>query len=152
MVTILDLAWAAGFLEGEGSFGYYGGPRVTAGQVEREPIDRLIRIFGGVATARSTKGFSEKSIWIWRVNSRRSVEVMMTLYCLMSPKRKNEIETTLSRWRLQKLMKPHGSLICIRGHSISGANLMKNGRYERCRACSTALRKIRRARVKIRNA
>lgn len=45
-----DLAWAAGFLEGEGSFsvnttGNSKIPTVQAAQVQEEPIDRLLKIF-----------------------------------------------------------------------------------------------------------
>lgn len=55
----LELAWAAGFIDGEGCFTLikqkdmadeYRRPHVTAVQVRREPIDKLAEMFGGSVT------------------------------------------------------------------------------------------------------
>ena len=106
-----DLFWAAGFLEGEGSFskGPLGGPCVSAGQVQKEPLERLEKMFGGSIVQRQTKGFSLKPIWIWSLRAHRSIQVMMTLYTLMSPRRKGQIEIVLNAWKWQKLMPIMGS-------------------------------------------
>lgn len=49
-----ELAWAAGFMDGEGNFRYndkrkYGKgiPVVQAAQIQREPLDRLVGVLGG---------------------------------------------------------------------------------------------------------
>lgn len=46
-----DFYWAAGFLEGEGSFSIMSGTdlraRITAGQKIIEPLQKLLEIFGG---------------------------------------------------------------------------------------------------------
>src|SRR5207237_4509056 len=50
--TIRELCWAAGFLEGEGSFSSYGGTeKVAAVQIRRPPLNRLRRVFGGAIKA-----------------------------------------------------------------------------------------------------
>src|SRR5690349_1350424 len=60
--AIADLAWAAGFLEGEGSFqrtgrpGKAGSMLVSAPQVNAEPLMRLQTILGGRVGLRSRKG------------------------------------------------------------------------------------------------
>jgi hypothetical protein len=46
----LEIAWAAGFMEGEGYFSAdpsTGRRRLGANQVNREPLDHLQRLFGG---------------------------------------------------------------------------------------------------------
>lgn len=136
--SIVDLAWAAGFLEGEGSFGINGGSaRVTAAQVQKEPLDRMHRLFGGHLWLKQPNGVGNQPIWVWYVNSRRSAAVMMTLYSFMSPKRKLEIEFALSEWRSARNMKSAGSLVCTRGHSITGDNAVQvpSRTFPMCRAC-----------------
>jgi hypothetical protein len=149
-ISTLDIAWAAGFIEGEGCFSQTGtSAQVTAAQVQKEPIERLQRIFGGTVTQRQTRGFSEKAIWIWRLNVTRSVQVMMTLYVLMSPKRKREIELSLERWKANKrILRSHGSTTCTKGHSLLGYNGLRVGpdrQYVHCRICKNARKRELRA-------
>ena len=56
MVSEVDFAWAAGFIDGEGSFTVqktkykdkeYLYKRISAPQINREPLDRLSKILGG---------------------------------------------------------------------------------------------------------
>lgn len=134
-ISTLEISWAAGFLEGEGSFYNFGSPQVTAAQVQREPIQKLVRLFGGHSFQRKTKGFSEQPIWVWKLGSHRSVEVMMTLYVLMSPKRQLEIAEALRVWKTARLMKRPGSAHCARGHALAGDNIRISNGYRRCRQC-----------------
>lgn len=146
MRSTIELAWAAGFLEGEGSFLNYGSPSVTAAQVHPEPIERLNRMFPGTVSQRKTHGFSDKTITVWKANSGLSVEIMMTLYTLMSPKRKGEIEVCLDRWKQSRLMKRRGTGKCGRGHSLTPENVyIVQGKYQKCRACRTLRKRNNRA-------
>jgi hypothetical protein len=150
-VTTIQLAWAAGFLEGEGSFGCHGGtPRVSAGQVQREPIDRLTQMFGGHVWERAPIGMGTKPCWIWALNKQKSAGVMMTLYSFMSPKRQEEIRNALAMWRAARSLQPHNSPVCPRGHAITGHNAQKvpSRTYPRCRACHNMLKRERRKRAK----
>ena len=146
MITTNEISWASGFLEGEGSFLNHGSPCVTAAQVQREPLDRLVRMFGGSLRQRSTNGFSDKLIWVWKLRKKKSVQVMMTLYVLMSPKRQTEIKNSLERWRRSISKGEAGSLICIKGHSVTGANaVVSRGRtYPACRECKNTARRAAR--------
>ena len=139
-----DLAWAAGFLEGEGSFGNYGSPTVTAAQVQREPLDRLFGLWGGAISKRKTLGFSNQPIWVWKIWAHRAAEVMMTLYVLMSPKRQREIEKSIARWKLSRLMKRRGTGRCGRGHQLEGKNIVMANGYVRCRECINSNKRERR--------
>lgn len=144
-VTVTQLAWAAGFLEGEGSFGNHGGtPRVSAAQVQKEPLDRLAAMFGGHMWLKENgSGFpNSKPLWTWTLNKQRSAEVMMTLFSFMSPKRKDEIEAALKAWKAARSVRKAGGKKCLRGHSIEGDNAMHiHGRtYPTCRTCKNAVR------------
>jgi hypothetical protein len=83
----LAVAWAAGFLDGEGSFqGYYITPAwrspyfivaVTATQVgNREPIDRLQKLFGGHVNTSNRAGI-RRPCYQWTL--RRGNEVVKIL-------------------------------------------------------------------------
>lgn len=119
--TMLDLYWAAGFLEGEGSFraqsykkksGNGRGwveRRIDACQVQREPLERLHAVFGGRIMLRTDAQVSvladgreihnRQPRYVWYVNSARAGGIMLTLYSFMSPKRREQIRTALSAWK-----------------------------------------------------
>lgn len=97
VATLNELAWAAGFLEGEGSFSrtQRNHMRVCAEQTTTEPLDRLLRLFGG--SLHTGKKRSEK--WnichSWYVTSDRARGVVLTLYQFMSPRRRLQIRQML---------------------------------------------------------
>lgn len=143
-LSTLHLAWAAGFLEGEGSFSSC----VTAAQVQKEPIERLAAMFGGRITRRTTKGHGTQPIWVWALPNRRSIEIMMTLYVLMSPRRRQQIETALARWKTQKrILRPHGSSVCGKGHELTDENVyITSAGHRKCRVCALGVKKEMRQR------
>lgn len=84
--TEVDFAWAAGFLDGEGSFiGYKGGwqpraggarvrtmyrPRLSAAQAtHREPIDRLRLILGGSVHELTRRTSTGRPVFEWALNN-----------------------------------------------------------------------------------
>ena len=104
-IEIKDIHWIAGFLEGEGTFGYYdcnNSLTVQAPQVQKEPLERLQKLLGGRIQYRDRREKNPKwspcYIWDARPNA-RSAGIMMTLYPLMSPKRKDQIKKALFKWR-----------------------------------------------------
>ena len=90
---IKEIYWAAGFIEGEGTF--YFDKRVASirvPQVEPEPLERLKRTFGGNSYFRkSYNGPKQHSQWVYRCDGKRGVGLALTLYSLMSEKRKRQI-------------------------------------------------------------
>lgn len=72
-----DLAWAAGFLDGEGCIRiaphtgrtnlieYY--LVVTAGQISKEPLEKLQTLFGGTLYFRPATRGNRRPVWDWRV-------------------------------------------------------------------------------------
>lgn len=96
---VTDLHWAAGFLEGEGSFQGAGSSRtqkVSANQVNREPVDRLLAMFGGSVRPVKVRPPAQKQ-WSWMVCGSRARGVMLTLYRLLSCRRQEQVRHALER-------------------------------------------------------
>ncbi len=90
------LLWAAGFLEGEGSFmtcGYQS-HQVTAAQVQREPLERLQASFGG-AIRMSLRESPRQAVYRWQCSGSRARGVMLTLYRFLSPRRQGQVRAAL---------------------------------------------------------
>lgn len=79
-----EIAWAAGFLEGEGWFAFRGSRgskptaemRVGAAQVNREPLERLQSMYGGKIYGRTqvTQDGANRRPWFgWELNDRSAV-------------------------------------------------------------------------------
>jgi hypothetical protein len=98
----IQLAWIAGFLEGEGYFGFNNGSvRIVAGQVQRIPLDWCHRMFGGSIRPIPASRWNPnaKDGWQWTLAGTQAAGLMMTLYPWMSPKRQREIGHALRKWR-----------------------------------------------------
>ena len=101
-LTTADLHWAAGFIDGEGSFCFHGKGYLTlsAKQKYRPSLDKLQRLFGGGISGYTRA--TNLSIYSWAISSARAAAVMMTLYVLLSPYRQSQIKTALEKWRQYK--------------------------------------------------
>lgn len=94
--SLVDMAWAAGFLEGEGAFTVNhrklrsASACVRATQKQLEPLMKIHRWFGGTVTFRRKDGFAE-----WRTYGARARGIMMTLFTMLSPRRRNQIRLAL---------------------------------------------------------
>lgn len=92
-----EFYWAAGFLEGEGSFIFVksdGSIRVTAGQKYREPLERLRRVIGGAIYGPGKAGFYR---WDCRGKFAEREQLMRRLYPLMSSRRQEQIDVALAK-------------------------------------------------------
>lgn len=95
--TDLDWAWAAGFLEGEGTFSPMSGSdkraRVSANQKEIEPLERLLRLFGGRIYF-ITKG-RPTAIHLWMLRGERARVFLTRLLPMMCSRRQGQINKAL---------------------------------------------------------
>lgn len=91
MFTPTDIAWAAGFLEGEGWLKLTGRTHLclAASQVDREPLDRLASIFGGMVYGpRKTK---TQPIYTWQVTGRvRAQAALAAMWSWLSVHRRDQ--------------------------------------------------------------
>lgn len=102
MVKRDDIMWAAGFLEGEGCFqSSRNTALITATQVQESPLLKLDSVFGGKIryfSRRNPSGYVT-NYYRWELYGAAAVGMMMTLFSLMSPKRKTAIDKVIRRWR-----------------------------------------------------
>jgi hypothetical protein len=141
-----DLHWTAGFIEGEGCFLFQRSFRVTANQVCVDPLVRLQRLYGG-----SLRPSKDGAIHTWAVNGTMGAGLAMTLYGLMSSKRKQQIAKALSKWKDRPTHQKYRH-VCKRGHPFETRAIKKDGtawglrsdtkpanekrrRWRRCLAC-----------------
>lgn len=93
--TEVDVAWTAGFLEGEGSFcknKYVNTCHVQASQVNIEPLEKLLKFFGG-----SIKYYNRgNGIFVWRACGKRARNCMKLVYPLLSDKRKGQVDNAIA--------------------------------------------------------
>lgn len=100
--SFVDLHWAAGFLEGEGSFTIQkvSGKvyeAVSAPQVQKEPLERIRDMFGGNLRFQKVKNPKHNDIWQWHVSGPRARGIMMTLFVLLSTRRKDQIREAFAK-------------------------------------------------------
>lgn len=131
-----ELEWTAGFLDGEGSFGFYNGSvRVCAHQVQKWPLERLQKMFGGSLKLVKRQGFKPREIWAWNVSGPIASGLCMTIYSLLSPRRQEKVKESLAVWRSRPASHKYKAN-CYKGHPLSGTNLkIEQGRWRRCLAC-----------------
>jgi hypothetical protein len=144
MRAVKDIAWVAGFLEGEAWFGCVGKRSIVvkAAQVNREPLDRLHRIFGGRLTGPFQRQANHSPYFHWAACGIRAAEIMMTIYVLLSEKRRAQVRRALELWKQAK--GPHKyRAACRNGHPYDAANtrlVTRAGRAKKTRGCRTCQR------------
>ena len=112
-----ELYWAAGFLEGEGSFmctprgrlwvsgrtnkrNHGGHPIITCVQVQKQPLERLQKVIGGhIKLKPARQNSNTQAAWLLNVTGPQAPAWMMTLWTLMSPRRREQIERALAIWK-----------------------------------------------------
>lgn len=99
-----QIAWAAGFLEGEGTFSAMSGndhrARISAGQKEREPLECLLAWFGGRIYAQRGRAYHT-----WMLRGHQAHELMQLLRPQLSSRRQAQIDKALE----STFSVPHGS-------------------------------------------
>jgi len=112
MRTEVDIAWAAGFLEGEGSFEHarrpamdtrvkHGTLRVSVEQTQLGPLEKLQSLFGGkiygpyVRKPRYIGGANIQPLWIYRITGESARELVLDIFPYLFEKRKEKILSIL---------------------------------------------------------
>lgn len=146
MLTTNDLYWIAGFLEGEGCFSYRRQMRVFASQVQREPLEKLQSLLGGgIYLNRNPQGFGHQPIYQWNLGGPSAAGLIMTIYELLSTRRKYQALSTLSLWKSRPVW-PKYRTQCVNGHTFTPENTynppassfikkQRKGTVRTCRLC-----------------
>lgn len=141
-----ELAWAAGYFDGEGSVGYYLGKgngnngcvRVVIGNTQVEELKRFQSAVGGLGRITGPRNFDHrKSMWKWQAQNFESAQaVTALLWKYLSSNKKNDF---VKAWTSDKVVRheranrPH----CKEGiHGLETYTLVKG--TPRCRVCMSA--------------
>ena len=109
MISVRELEWLAGFLEGEGSFswnrsGNGGTLRVEVWSIDEDVVARSVKLVGAkimrrVLTPREGIIRSIQPQFGWVLYGKHAAGLMMTLYSLMGARRKEQIKRALAIWK-----------------------------------------------------
>jgi hypothetical protein len=113
-MTEIEIAWLAGLLEGEGSFGLTGYaakkskvfPTISLAMTDLDIIERAGALIGGQGQARIMArvgqrmgtGTVRKTTYRWRVSGNRAIEVMRLILPYMGERRTARIREILGIW------------------------------------------------------
>lgn len=153
MIRDIEIGWIAGFLDGDGCFGWYGEnqkrnnsrkqwlgyPMVTAAQNELEPLERINKKFPGVTRYILTQTNGKERFEYRAINS-GAIDIMVAVFPLMSSRRQEKIKEVIANYANRESERVQDALFCPKGHSRekygfrvkSGAN--KGDR--RCKECN----------------
>lgn len=146
-IAALDAAYAAGLIEGEGYVVMSAGiPRLGINMCDVEPLEQMLRIFGGRLTGpKLPKGKPHyRPQYIWHLNGWNVVEAAFeVLHPYLSPRRTAQFERALKdappvdqrKQGWYQKTKTH----CPRGHPYDESNtyVSKAGRRH-CKICALA--------------
>ncbi len=160
MLTVREIAWLAGLLEGEGSFHIKDGcAHLQMQSTDKDVIRRATEVLSTKFHDSPCKPRGKdtyKPVWRLAVHGTRAISWMMTLYSLMGERRQTKIREVLDQWKASKAMPraPRGRrfmAICHpdrprQGNGLCNACWMreyrkrtgKNGTYYRHRAAAEA--------------
>jgi len=137
-VSIVDIAWAAGFIEGEGSFTAHAAAiTISAVQVELGPLLRLRDLFcGSIRQYQNRSPGRHQPYNKWALHGSPAVAVAFTLFPFMSAKRRQQIHRMVAMWKgrpgRNNSLKTH----CPRGHEYIESNLYRDRKGSRlCKQC-----------------
>lgn len=106
MITTNQIHWIAGLLEGEGSFGFHKTPTIQLNMIDLDVIEKVRYIIKPDANIGLIQRPSNQTQYKINISSIKAIEWMMTIYPLMSLRRKQQIQFVLDQWRQMKRFLP----------------------------------------------
>lgn len=107
-LTVKDIAWVSGLLEGEGCFQQrsdrYCSPLIALSMTDKDVMIQAAKILGAHKVIRSRRvTIASKDIYRLTVFGSRAMQWMLTLYPLMGERRKAAIAKIIERWKSSPL-------------------------------------------------
>ena len=109
-MKVKDIAWLGGLLEGEGCFSLKKDkyPRISLAMTDEDVIVKaasLMKI--------KTMVYHHKNVWSFHIHGSYAIQWMMTLYPLLSKRRREKVASIIKFWRE-----------CIYGRTSNGIHTM----------------------------
>lgn len=106
MVNTREIAWVAGYLEGEGAFTIYSGTpghrqfRIELSSTDLDVIEKVKFILKANQRIFLRKlRFGHKQEYYIKIYNNLAIQWMMTIYCLMGTRRKFKIREIIIEWK-----------------------------------------------------
>jgi hypothetical protein len=136
-----ELAWAAGFFDGEGTTGFYGTClKMSAPQKDPRPLERFHRAVLDLGRTYPRKGYKGSTIYVWAVTDWRGVNACLGMLWqfLGEPKREQAVRALDKAKTVKGGQRPATigaipinqggrAMWCIRGHSPDSMSLKASG-------------------------
>ena len=136
MLTVTQIAWAAGIYEGEGTFS--GGRSVRVVQKDSWLIYRIAKLFGGTVS-------TERGYYTWTVTGERARGFLLTIFSFLSPRRRKQI-LEYPKFFKDENFKNHLN-VCDKGHELTDRNTQwqysSTHAWRQCRICLRVKQKKR---------
>lgn len=115
-ITVREIAWLAGLLEGEGSFGFSGSKgsiRLNLAMSDKDVVQRAADLMKAKVMERQPKvlrkdGSPKKKMYTVSLYSNKAAAWMMTIYVFMGERRKARIEASLADWKSRRAKNQQG--------------------------------------------
>ena len=146
-ITVKEIAWLAGLLEGEGCFGQalsnargqrYLSPLVALNMTDRDIVEKARRLMRSsrIIVRKPTRA-NHKPIYRTYLNGANAIAVMMTVLPFMGERRAERIKACIAHWKTSHSFRdPHRRTHCKHGHLLSPDNIYvcpNGGRH--CHIC-----------------
>jgi hypothetical protein len=149
MTSVIDIAWLAGIIEGEGCICIRPAGRtkhhhsatigLTITMTDRDVIERVARLLG--CMARPARGATERHKMTFRADvwGRKAAAWLMMTYALLGERRRAKAREALAVWKLSPIHN-RDKEFCKRGHRLTPDNLLAirtSARTDRvCKTCA----------------
>ena len=144
MRKLHEITWVAGILEGEGYFCFDGGPKIQLEMTDLDTIEKYKRVTKTTKRIYFIKSHNENHNDKYAIHlcGIEGIQWMMTIYSLMSSRRKEAIRKVIGQWH--GMRNRNSDLMCKNGHMLTGRNKMieYTSGVIRCRACITHKNKL----------
>jgi hypothetical protein len=91
--TQSEIAWAAGFIEGDGYIGKNGkSPIIEVTQKQTWPLLKLQELFGGSIGKIHKQGINKASYHRWRICGKNAMELAKNIEPWLSPEKKKKLD------------------------------------------------------------
>jgi hypothetical protein len=89
----VDIAWAAGFIEGDGHIGRNSTTaEIDITQLQRWPLEKMASLFGGSIGLVHKQGVNKKTYNRWRVTGQNARVLARLIYPYLSPEKQIQAE------------------------------------------------------------
>jgi hypothetical protein len=142
-VTIKEVSWLSGIIEGEAHIGYYKTPKIKIKMTDRDIIERVARLFRCNINEFKEQGY--KISYSATASGYKAIEWLFTTYSFLGNRRKYEALNVINEWKkvttYQRNMNRfsiNGVMYCRIHGSISGANRVNVSRPNtyKCYGCT----------------